>query len=243
MSKIKLAIGFPKKKWELALTQCSVGAIEMIEEFLKDVEMNIRDRAHCETDDTWLQLLPYVVIMNHQGKYLTYRRPDTGDEPALHGMYSIGFGGHMDKFDDDDNLMNIAKNARRELLEELPLAKHYSIPREFKSIVREDVPYSHDIYLSELLYGPLFFNNMASFVNKTEGADKFHLGLILPIRIDECILDLSLNNSEVEDMSWKSEFELRDMKLESWSREYIHNDPRSNVIFRDSGPTIGGTPV
>ena len=71
------------------------------------------------------QILPYIAIMDNEGKYLTYSR--NGTETRLHGSRSIGIGGHIDIYDFYDenyHLFNspietIAQATHRELQEEI----------------------------------------------------------------------------------------------------------------------------
>ena len=68
------------------------------------------------------QILPYITIMDTDGKYLTYSR--NGTESRLHGSRSIGIGGHIDLEDmfsnyGSNNILNTIGNAMcRELKEE-----------------------------------------------------------------------------------------------------------------------------
>lgn len=238
MTKIKTAIGFPKQAWNDALVNNTEGAVGMIEGFLAKAQFEMRDRAICETDSSFLQLLPYIIVMTEDQNILTYRRPDTGDEPALHGMYSIGFGGHMDSRlnELDGNLNLIIENALRELLEELPFTKS-GLPAVLQLIYGDSrtVSFSKSVsrYLRECLREPLFYNNMARIINKTGGVDDFHLALVLPIRIHKDIIDVKNTNNEAADISWKSIHELKDMKLESWSRTWVDGKDQDITIFRD----------
>jgi predicted NUDIX family phosphoesterase len=83
------------------------------------------DRAICETDETWLQLLPYITA--NTDKVFMYTRGGAGEEARLHGNYSIGVGGHVDvapsEDSDDGELLNvIRKEAAREIMEEIKIA-------------------------------------------------------------------------------------------------------------------------
>lgn len=56
----------------------------------------------CETDETTLQLLPYVVLVRRgaelrdPSQVYCYSRGGAGAEARLHGALSIGLGGHVD---------------------------------------------------------------------------------------------------------------------------------------------------
>jgi predicted NUDIX family phosphoesterase len=54
-------------------------------------------RDQCETDESLLQLIPYVVVRNKAGEFLCYERGAGGDESRLHAKLSIGLGGHIDR--------------------------------------------------------------------------------------------------------------------------------------------------
>jgi predicted NUDIX family phosphoesterase len=81
-------------------------------------------RPHLETDESYRQLVSYVVIQAGR-RFLTYRRSPRGGESRLHGLLSIGVGGHVNFEDvrlgsDGIDLLGTLENAcRRELDEEL----------------------------------------------------------------------------------------------------------------------------
>jgi predicted NUDIX family phosphoesterase len=56
-------------------------------------------RSQAEKDPSFKQLIPYV-IMNHNGKYLTYVRGVRAGETRLVAKRSIGIGGHINPADD-----------------------------------------------------------------------------------------------------------------------------------------------
>jgi predicted NUDIX family phosphoesterase len=51
-------------------------------------------RRWLESDPDFKQLVPYV-ILSHGGRVAMYRRGKPGGERRLHGLRSIGFGGHV----------------------------------------------------------------------------------------------------------------------------------------------------
>lgn len=82
-------------------------------------------RNSMEQDESFKQVIPYVVIRSHDRKTLVYRRGGSGGEGRLHGLRSLGFGGHInpiDKLTEDDVMpgIDVVLNAvNRELEEEL----------------------------------------------------------------------------------------------------------------------------
>lgn len=84
----------------------------------------------CETDETRLQLIPYVVLLSagpddplDLGRVFTYCRGKGGEEARLHGALSVGLGGHVDADVPADQGLRewLATEARRELREEVGL--------------------------------------------------------------------------------------------------------------------------
>ena len=59
------------------------------------------NRSEAENDKRYKQLIPYVLLICN-GKILRYRRGKGGQETRLHGLYSVGIGGHIS--DEDHGL-------------------------------------------------------------------------------------------------------------------------------------------
>jgi predicted NUDIX family phosphoesterase len=57
------------------------------------------NRSEAEQDKNFKQLIPYVLLICN-GKILRYERGRGGQETRLHGLYSIGIGGHISEEDD-----------------------------------------------------------------------------------------------------------------------------------------------
>ena len=87
-----------------------------------------RDQA--ETDETWRQIIPYILLRSPEGGYFTYRRLPASGEARLVDKHSIGVGGHIN----DEHLVAgltirepglrpnlVADGLARELREELVL--------------------------------------------------------------------------------------------------------------------------
>jgi len=78
------------------------------------------NRSEAEQDRRYKQLIPYVLLICN-GKILRYRRGKGGQETRLHGLYSVGIGGHIS--DEDHGLFSSGigyeDGMRRELMEEV----------------------------------------------------------------------------------------------------------------------------
>src|SRR5690606_11460485 len=96
-------------------------------ERLASIEPQWLIRAQAETDPAFKQWIPYVLIENDHGELAAY--PRKGSESRLHGLYSLGVGGHINPSDahDEDGVSvreiwekAIFHGLRRELTEEFP---------------------------------------------------------------------------------------------------------------------------
>src|SRR5436190_16485417 len=80
------------------------------------------NRSEAENDKGYKQLIPYVLVVCHD-KILRYRRGRGGQETRLHGLYSVGIGGHIS--DEDHGLfsndLGYREGMRRELKEEVAI--------------------------------------------------------------------------------------------------------------------------
>lgn len=104
----------------------TAGTLIPIPESFWSTRTELVDRAICETDETWLQLLPYIAVNANQ-KVFMYTRGGGGEEARLHGNYSLGVGGHVDVAPDEDfadinELVNVIRTeAAREIEEEIKI--------------------------------------------------------------------------------------------------------------------------
>jgi predicted NUDIX family phosphoesterase len=78
------------------------------------------NRTEAEQDKHHKQLIPYVLLICRD-KILRYRRGRGGQETRLHGLYSVGVGGHISE--EDHGLFSSDRGyqdgMRRELMEEV----------------------------------------------------------------------------------------------------------------------------
>src|SRR5256886_14965862 len=57
-----------------------------------------RPRATVEQDSSFKQIIPYLIV-RHAGRLFLCQRSTQGGEGRLHGKYSIGVGGHINRRD------------------------------------------------------------------------------------------------------------------------------------------------
>src|SRR6267154_3336288 len=80
------------------------------------------NRSDAEQDKRYKQLIPYVLLICND-KILRYRRGRGGQETRLHGLYSVGIGGHISEEDNGlfSNRLGYHDGMRRELMEEVAI--------------------------------------------------------------------------------------------------------------------------
>src|SRR5947209_6396709 len=80
------------------------------------------NRSEAEQDKRYKQLIPYVLVICND-KILRYRRGKGGGETRLHGLYSVGIGGHISEEDHGlfSNALGYQEGMRRELMEEVAI--------------------------------------------------------------------------------------------------------------------------
>ena len=78
------------------------------------------NRSEAELDKRYKQLIPYVLVICND-KILRYRRGKGGQETRLHGLFSVGVGGHISEEDNGlfSNRLGYEEGMRRELMEEI----------------------------------------------------------------------------------------------------------------------------
>jgi predicted NUDIX family phosphoesterase len=80
------------------------------------------NRNEAEQDKRYKQLIPYVLVVCRD-RILRYRRGRGGQETRLHGLYSVGIGGHISEEDHGlfSNDRGYQEGMRRELMEEVAI--------------------------------------------------------------------------------------------------------------------------
>lgn len=145
------------------------------------------------------QILPYILIKNSNGEYLSY--PRSGTETRLHGTNSIGVGGHIDITDAGidtgalDVLDTIDYAIARELYEELGIGDKLAggVERKF------------------------------TLIDISDEVGQVHLGLIYELQLP--VGYEPKRTEEIPLFSWLKPHQLKkDIEIyESWSRILIEN--------------------
>lgn len=143
------------------------------------------NRSAAEQDRRYKQLIPYVLIFC-QGKLLRYRRGKGGQETRLHGLFSVGIGGHISE--EDHGLFSQDRGyqdgMRRELLEEVALGDVKDVAVALINDDSTDVGYVH--------FGVVHVVHVAS-----ENVARGRSGIVGPefISAEDAVKDLSVYES------------------------------------------------
>ena len=102
------------------------------------------NRSEAEQDRRYKQLIPYVLILC-EDKILRYRRGKGGQENRLHGLFSVGIGGHISEEDHElfSSNRGYQEGMRRELMEEVALEGAHEVPVAVINDDSTDVGYVH----------------------------------------------------------------------------------------------------
>jgi len=94
------------------------------------------NRSEAEQDRRYKQLIPYVMLICND-RILRYRRGRGGQESRLHGLFSIGIGGHISE--EDHGLFSsnrgYREGMRRELMEEAAIDQE---PEAAVAVINDD---------------------------------------------------------------------------------------------------------
>lgn len=92
-------------------------------------------RSEVETDPSFKQLIPYVVL-KHRDELFHYRRGSAGMEKRLQALRSVGIGGHISEEDARGGTDPYRTGMMRELFEEVAIAAEWS--EQFLGFINDD---------------------------------------------------------------------------------------------------------
>lgn len=156
----------------------------------------VKRRGDMEEDHSYKQLISYVIIKSDSDDAtLVYKRLGGGGESRLHGLLSIGVGGHMNdvpEVSDIDSKLSV--NAARELEEEVGLSAEAVKDMEIMGLINDD----------------------------DNEVGKVHIGLVLSVKVDPSIV--SSKEEDTLELIWEKDENLKAMSpYESWSELIIRD--------------------
>jgi len=119
-------------------TECAVKYDEKnIETELKKLDFIYEKRISSENNFSLKQIIPYCLVKDNNGNFACY--PRAGTESRLHGLYSLGIGGHININDKANNLMCTIKNGLiREIKEEFKSIKFNHSSLSLLGLINEE---------------------------------------------------------------------------------------------------------
>ncbi|MEO1614830.1 MAG: phosphoesterase [Planctomycetota bacterium] len=159
---------------------------------LESDQLSYRPRSQMETDPSFKQLIPYVVLEWTNDRNVThlfsYVRGGGGGEKRLHAKRSIGIGGHISLEDAAEGRDAYETGMRRELAEEIRLGSPCTETRE------------------GLIYDP------------SNEVGQVHLGVVHRFILESP--DVASNEAELAEGGFLSVAELKERRteLETWSQ-------------------------
>lgn len=97
---------------------------QFLRTLLEPAFLSYRPRGEVETDPSFKQLIPYVVL-HWAGQIFQYTRGQAGGEKRLQSLRSIGIGGHINEEDGTPTAEPYQTGMRRELYEEVAITAPY----------------------------------------------------------------------------------------------------------------------
>jgi predicted NUDIX family phosphoesterase len=156
---------------------------------------SFKRRSDMEVNTAFKQIIPYVLVIR-SGSVFTYRRGSAQGEARLHGLRSLGIGGHVEEKDGRNDLGSYGAALAREVQEELGIDIKDS---KFKTAFQ-----------------------IRGFVNDdSDDVGKVHFGLIHVIRVNDGLI---MNGEEsMHDCRFCSPEQLEEQvdEFEKWSQHCI----------------------
>lgn len=163
-------------KIDLANFKSSINALTPV--FMK--------RRLVEHDSAYKQPIPYVVFVDNHNKFACF--PRHSSEERLHGLWSVGIGGHVDEADNDiDVYSTILNGVYRELFEETDGFIPDKMSLRFIGVINEEL----------------------TSVGHT------HFGCVFVVQLTD--KEIVYPAEELKGMVWMKRSQLLNMQLELWS--------------------------
>lgn len=159
-------------------------------------QFDVKRRGDMEEDPSYKQLISYVIIRSEDDdETLVYKRLDGGGESRLHGLLSIGVGGHMNDVEGSSGINDkLSVNAKRELEEEIGLQPSKLDDIEIIGLINDD----------------------------DNEVGQVHIGLVLKVNVDKA--DVKNMEADTLSLSWQKNSSLKEMSpYESWSELIIRD--------------------
>ncbi|QKZ15096.1 DNA mismatch repair protein MutT [Spirosoma sp. KUDC1026] len=146
----EIIIAVPRKKIQFLLDKQPFGFFDEKSSQMYDLILNSCtevNRASAENDESFKQIIPYILI-TYQEKYLLLKRKTKQTEARLHNKMSIGVGGHINPIDYNKEKDIILGGLLRELHEEVRIVSFE--PPVFLGFINDDISEVGKVHLGLL---------------------------------------------------------------------------------------------
>ena len=217
------------------------------------------DRSECETNPDLLQIIPYIIVATNRGEMiLKYTRTEKSGEQRLHGLDSIGWGGHVEEQPREDYFdptydycfeRTLAREAAREINEETGLRLK---PSHWRNTLHDRIQSNRWLnalapksFLETLRYGwveDYFFQKLKDgkygllFTNRP-GASQYHLAVVMTLVTDLIHGDLELSFNE-DAASWHSFVQISDL-VEQDRGGFVNLEPWTHAVLQYTHSQLG----
>ena len=164
------------------------GAEKIVETVLSDYFF--MERSLCETDPSYKQIIPYAIV-RYGTNFLLLQRLAGQKEKRLHGLMSIGVGGHINELEKNTGANILLNGLKRELEEEITI--EYRMAPEYLGVLND----------------------------ATNEVGSVHLGFVYKIIADNDIFTINEPDKMAGRWATASELSRNYDKMESWSKIII----------------------
>lgn len=179
-------------------------------------------RGECEGNDTYKQVIPYVVFVHEPSTappmVLRYRRSATGGDARLHDRYSIGIGGHTNIDDLKSSPNGFAPDVVRPQPGPGSLAVHQAMRRE----IREEVA---------IIGAQPQITPVGVIYDDSDAVGRDHVGILYIAEMQHLDIGMRDESDEAVSCEWSDLENTADDSMESWSRIVVERFLRPRWAF------------
>lgn len=177
------------------LTTCGI-----LQKILRCEHMGFFNRDEIEQDESYLQIIPYVVL-KHKNRVFAYQRTKKSGEKRLHGNWSIGVGGHVNR--DDANYNR----------HEMPLTSSYDPEKNFAfwNCVNRELK-------EEVGAVPDKFDLAALIFDPSNAVGRVHLGVVYVAEVNHTIRPIENSMGAHGFFSWEELTKSNNISYENWTK-------------------------
>ncbi|GEM_PF-76627 len=184
-----------------------------LKNLLESANFSFISRSVTEEDVSKKQIIPYILIKDNNDRFFIYKRK--GNEKRLHGLYSVGVGGHIDKEDIENEIeLRDLLDKRNNNFFKLDHKKFFQI---LNIVIKREIYEEIGIILDEKKIENLQFLGIIN--EDISSVGKVHLGFVFIYKYDNNIEKIKPIDDEIDYFEFASINEIYDKweSFEKWS--------------------------